>query len=773
MQSKGGFTSRFSIFSFRSSTPQNNGQAPLLKRISSEEPADIIEVNEVIIALLDKVALTSQEYRMRRILQSVRYKGRAIQFDGRNINDPKQYKDILHSICTLLQFDELNASQKGLLVCVWSFMRRKYKKKGSSSLLHLTALELLYTMILPASLDISKERNSYLWMVKSRHDEVIEAYAKMIEEMVDSLHNNDPEYIKDTFSHYVRSQIYQLHGWTLLHYVCATTELLNTEQLIAVLIECGIETNALDHTHRSALHVAAERFNLPAIKALVTYSSTSKILLDRDGRTPLEALLFAISISRWSTLLTAGKLVQAIELLLPFPGDWRILWTCQSSYGIGATALLISKDVELGNAVWPRLFENIPGDVSREIVARLLLTCLRRGRIEYVEQLTKVILKKLPSRNNAALESLELIIQDYSKLFDLLVTASVHYLDDPMTIKVLNVLTAMPIPAYGKATTLGLFWQMIVAAKHQTLQVCTNSLSDEQFQRFFLVQITPEAINKETDWMRPYILGVGIELVVAMSVFELCCALKRNDCLAVLLKRLQKLKRNTSIKVNWSLLYTQLVQQCLLAKNWYGFDCIQLVFKDPWNAADTSYWQELCNLSGSRMLHLIQLSCDDRNLLQYSEDDVKIDSKINSIFWRHNANTPATDHIGKDEVTSAETMQRLLQQIEQQMSTELSGNRLVAMRDQPPKSWQIIRKESVVTVDFENHLSLLFDRAMRLRRYILDDEFRMGIRYAIFIFYVLLSVLIILFYVDDWQGTFRQMFVGPNSPSIYSNTLIF
>lgn len=109
-------------------------------------------------------------------------------------------------------------------------------------------------------------------------------------------------------------------GWGLLHHAAHGS----SQNMIAKLIDYGAEIGALDGDKRHPLHIAAASLNLD-VSDYLSDNSRSSFIYDVDiyGKTPLDLLLQAASLSNWVDRVAPLRLFSSIIKLL---GVSRNLW---------------------------------------------------------------------------------------------------------------------------------------------------------------------------------------------------------------------------------------------------------------------------------------------------------------------------------------------------------------------------------------------------------------------------------------------------------------
>lgn len=121
---------------------------------------------------------------------------------------------------------------------------------------------------------------------------------------------------------YVTSRI--MNGWTLLHFAAASPAV-SAEFYTYLVRRVGCSITACDLVGQNALHVAATCFNHTAIAALTKMPTGAVRATDRNGSTPLHALLRAVSLCNWRRRVSSDNLQSMITAVLPADAA-QLLW---------------------------------------------------------------------------------------------------------------------------------------------------------------------------------------------------------------------------------------------------------------------------------------------------------------------------------------------------------------------------------------------------------------------------------------------------------------
>lgn len=142
-------------------------------------------------------------------------------------------------------------------------------------------------------------------------------------------------------------------GWGLLHHAAHGS----SQNMIAKLIDYGAEVGALDGDKRRPLHIAAASLNLDVCDYLSDNSRSSFIYdVDIYGKTPLDLLLQAGSLSNWVDCVAPLRLFSSIMKLL---GASRNLWCYRGDPLIDSSNDEKSDKVDSTAAIYSNKFYSI------------------------------------------------------------------------------------------------------------------------------------------------------------------------------------------------------------------------------------------------------------------------------------------------------------------------------------------------------------------------------------------------------------------------------
>jgi ankyrin repeat protein len=279
---------------------------------------------------------------------------RSVKLNSKNL-DVCSLKEVLEAVISWGNFNAVPAPLKALIICLWSYLKRRiYRKRKSLLTSWFSAndvydLELFYSFVMKNSLSVtwtraiqeifrdSVQHPGKFWISTSHKlQHLLEVLTQITgnEEQLSMFTGAvSPDVINVTYP--------LLNGITLLHYISFVSDnLMQNIDLIRILTasSSSIDLNCVDYSGQTPLHYACLSLNYAFIMNLCSLRGINKSVKDCKGRTPLQTFLEIVAKSARSRfLISVERTSTIIKELLP-NNDPLFLWELWSTPSVSASS---------------------------------------------------------------------------------------------------------------------------------------------------------------------------------------------------------------------------------------------------------------------------------------------------------------------------------------------------------------------------------------------------------------------------------------------------
>lgn len=322
----------------------------------------------------------------------------------------------LSELALLPDYNTLSGFKRGVLMTLWSYVRRRLfptsRRYLNHSSLDMLFLELLHSTLLKGLISHSIPRVLLRWIrafAQEDRDSILRLMS-LRQQTLDAISSGDIDTLRTALEEgcklvpgFALQQVADLGGWTLMHFA-ASVPTLSAEsfQMILVVLQANhLSINCLDYHQATPLHIAARHCSLNAISTLAAIPYCIKSHRDRASHIPLHHLIRALSKVSISGEGQSGssnrylKAFAAVRDLLPNGDVTYIFQSCSHHKMRSALSLILCQpDRDLGHAVMNLLNTSVTSSNSLEcypVLLEALVLCIRHHRNSFFSQLVDLI----------------------------------------------------------------------------------------------------------------------------------------------------------------------------------------------------------------------------------------------------------------------------------------------------------------------------------------------------------------------------------------------